>query len=50
MSVEAKSSAFPEASFAIEFAVTGANKIISHHLDNDTVSYTHLTLPTNREV
>ena len=33
--VDAKSSAFPEASFAIEFAVIGANKIISHHLDND---------------
>ena len=34
-SVDARSSAFPEANFAIEFAVTGANKIISHHLDND---------------
>ena len=34
MSVDAKSSvAFPEASLAIEFAVIGANKIISHHLD-----------------
>jgi len=35
MSVDAKPSALPEVSFAIEVAVTGANKIISHHLDND---------------
>ena len=35
ISVDAKSSALPVASFAIEFAVIGANKIISHHLDND---------------
>jgi hypothetical protein len=33
--VDARSSAFPEASLAIEFAVAGANKIISDHLDND---------------
>ena len=33
--VDAKSSALPEANFAMEFAVIGANKIISHQRDND---------------
>ena len=32
------------------FGVTGEQLAEAHQRDLDTVSYTHLTLPTNREV